>query len=224
MLGFFMSFCLSIFSVFCKMNVHFIIWKKEHLPCFPWWNKEETLSGSLTFLILFVCSIPDYKLKQEKKQTGTDFLTISSSPSSPHGIFFFPAAAAAKLLQSCPTLCDPIDGSPPGSPVPGILQARTLEWVAISFSNVLNIGVFAAFTAYVSTILIWDRTTSGDSQSTLWRRDLSVNLCWEIFQQKFAQILSSSSQSNKVTARCLHWESMGSSLHNTVLMFQPSGV
>ena len=46
-----------------------------------------------------------------------------------------PAAAAAKSLQSCLTLCDPIDGSPPGSSVPGILQARTLEWVAISFSN-----------------------------------------------------------------------------------------
>ena len=45
------------------------------------------------------------------------------------------AAAAAKSLQSCPTLCDPIDGSPPGSPVPGILQTRTLEWVALSFSN-----------------------------------------------------------------------------------------
>ena len=45
------------------------------------------------------------------------------------------ASAAAKLLQSCPTLCDPIDGSPPGSSVPGILQARTPEWVAISFSN-----------------------------------------------------------------------------------------
>ena len=45
------------------------------------------------------------------------------------------AATAAKSLQSCPTLCDPIDSSPPGSPVPGILQARTLEWVAISFSN-----------------------------------------------------------------------------------------
>ena len=43
--------------------------------------------------------------------------------------------AAAESLQSCPTLCDPIDGSPPGSPIPGILQARTLEWVAISFSN-----------------------------------------------------------------------------------------
>jgi len=45
------------------------------------------------------------------------------------------ASAAAKSLQSCPTLCNPIDSSPPGSPVPGILQARTLEWVAISFSN-----------------------------------------------------------------------------------------
>ena len=45
------------------------------------------------------------------------------------------AAAAAKSLQSCPTLCDPIDGGPPGSHVPGILQARTLEWVAISFSS-----------------------------------------------------------------------------------------
>ena len=78
------------------------------------------------------------------------FLSLSSSirvpfPSSfaffcpslhfglPQGSFY--AAAAAKSLQSCLTLCDPIDGSPPGSPVPGILQARTLEWVAISFSN-----------------------------------------------------------------------------------------
>ena len=49
--------------------------------------------------------------------------------------FICTSAAAAKLLQLCPTLCDPIGGSPPGSPVPGILQARTLEWVAISFSN-----------------------------------------------------------------------------------------
>ena len=45
------------------------------------------------------------------------------------------AAAAAKSLQSCPTLCNPINGSPPGSAIPAILQARTLEWVAISFSN-----------------------------------------------------------------------------------------
>ena len=47
----------------------------------------------------------------------------------------YTAAAAVKSLQSCPTLCDPIDGSPPGSPVPGILQARILEWVVISFSS-----------------------------------------------------------------------------------------
>ena len=55
------------------------------------------------------------------------FLRVAASPCL--------AAAAAKSLQSCPTLCNPIDGSPPGSPVPGILQARTLEWVAISFSK-----------------------------------------------------------------------------------------
>ena len=51
------------------------------------------------------------------------------------GMVAMSAAAAAKSLQSCPTLCDPVDGSPPGSPIPGILQARTLEWVAIFFSN-----------------------------------------------------------------------------------------
>ena len=50
-------------------------------------------------------------------------------------LYVFAATAAAKLLQWCLTLCNPIDGSPPGSPIPGILQARTLEWVAISFSN-----------------------------------------------------------------------------------------
>ena len=67
---------------------------------------------------------------------GSNFSTFSPTP-----VIFWvfnyshPAAAAAKSLQSCPTLCDPIDDSPPGSPVPGILQARTLEWVAISFSN-----------------------------------------------------------------------------------------
>ena len=52
-----------------------------------------------------------------------------------HGPAAAVAAAVAKSLQSCPTLCDPMDGSPPGSPIPGILQARTREWVAISFSN-----------------------------------------------------------------------------------------
>ena len=59
---------------------------------------------------------------------GRNVLVLSSC-------LYSSAAAAAKLLQLCPTLCDPRDGSPPGSPVPGMLHARTLEWVAISFSN-----------------------------------------------------------------------------------------
>ena len=67
-------------------------------------------------------------------------LWVALEPSAVYKAFFindhiYSAAAAAKSLQSCPTLWDPRDGSLPGSPVPGILQARTLEWVAISFSN-----------------------------------------------------------------------------------------
>ena len=60
---------------------------------------------------------------------------ISLGNATQHATAVAAAAAAAKSLQSGLTLCDPIDGSPPGSPVPGILQARTLEWVAISFSS-----------------------------------------------------------------------------------------
>ena len=66
----------------------------------------------------------------EKKNNGLRVHSLVQSGESFHA-----AAAAAKSFQSCPTLCDPVDGSPPGSPVPRILQARTLEWVAISFSN-----------------------------------------------------------------------------------------
>ena len=73
-----------------------------------------------------------HSLERKKESVIRNLQEGHSDPSCP---FLSAAAAAAKLLQSCPTLCDPIDGSPPGSPVPGILQARTLEWVAISFSN-----------------------------------------------------------------------------------------
>ena len=68
---------------------------------------------------------------------GSGFFPEKSPPSQHRdfGLMRPTAAAAAKSCQSCPTLCDPTDGSPPGSPVPGILQARTLEWVAISFAN-----------------------------------------------------------------------------------------
>ena len=67
--------------------------------------------------------------------TFTDYLGSTTLSSASTLSKLSAAAAAAKSLQSCPTLCDPIDGSPPGSTVPGILQARTLEWVVISFSN-----------------------------------------------------------------------------------------
>ena len=70
------------------------------------------------------------------------------------------AAAAAKLLQSRPTLCDPIEGSPPGSPIPGTLQARTLEWVAISFSNAWKWKVKVKMTNLNSILKIRDITLS----------------------------------------------------------------
>ena len=75
-------------------------------------------------------SIPEADNIQERAPQG-----LQKTPHSQTFRLLIAAAAAAKLLQSCPTLCDPTDSSPPGYPVPGILQARTLEWVAISFSN-----------------------------------------------------------------------------------------
>ena len=71
-------------------------------------------------------SLPSSHPLRLSQSTKLSFLCYIAQP---------PPAAAAKSLKSCPTLCDPIDGSPPGSPVRGILQARTLEWVAISFSQ-----------------------------------------------------------------------------------------
>ena len=62
-------------------------------------------------------------------------LFLVSSKTTKNNISYYSVLCYAKSLQSFPTLCDPIDGSPPGSPVPGIFQARTLEWAAISFSN-----------------------------------------------------------------------------------------
>ena len=82
-----------------------------------------------------------YKLQTSKQYSTSTKTEIQINRTDwkprkkPMHLWSIAAATAAKSLQSCPTLCDPIDSSPPGFPVPGILQARTLEWVAISFSN-----------------------------------------------------------------------------------------
>ena len=84
------------------------------------------------FLLLAPCYfLSVLEIPSPSPQTASWFQTKKHK----HTCFKEILAAAAKSLQSCPTLCDPIDSSPPGSPVPGILQARTLEWVAVSFFN-----------------------------------------------------------------------------------------
>ena len=95
------------------------------------WFDLLTVQGTLKSLL------QHHSSKASIFQHSTFFIVQVSHPYITTGktIAMTAAAAAAKSLQSCPTLCDPMDGSPPDSPLPGILQARTLEWVAISFSN-----------------------------------------------------------------------------------------
>ena len=85
------------------------------------------------------------------------------------------AAAAAKSLQSCPTLCDPIDSSPPGSSVPGILQARTLEWAAISFSDTCITESLCCTAKTMKTLLITilQYKIKSKKKNQGWVRDLS---------------------------------------------------
>ena len=97
------------------------------------WCAENTLAMSLLRLLF---RVPEDDMESKGLITRHDSHHFTAALWSEGVHCFFPvAAAAAKSLQSCLTLCNPIDGSPPGSPVPGILQARTLEWVAISFSK-----------------------------------------------------------------------------------------
>ena len=85
-------------------------------------------------MLLHVISASFLFFGQSLRPMDVSIILLTPSPTDERfGCFW--AAAAAKLLQSCPTLCDPIDGSPSGSSIPGILQARTLEWVVISFSK-----------------------------------------------------------------------------------------
>ena len=87
------------------------------------------------YTALYIKCFPDSSVGKESSCNAGDPGSNLGQEDSLENVQAAAAAAAAKSLQLCLTLCDPIDGSPPGSPVPGILQARTLEWVAISFSN-----------------------------------------------------------------------------------------
>ena len=125
--------------------------KQCELVCWPFHvtsTKEPSLVKLCSCLSSIRCltTMLILQLAEEKEGKGRYlFLIRMRLENYTHHLHFIPlvrflvmwaaAVAAAKSFQSCPTLCDPIDGSPPGSPVPGILQARTLEWVAISFSN-----------------------------------------------------------------------------------------
>ena len=111
-------------------------------PCSSWviWSKyKEAWAPGFTLSLrtespILVGIFPSASPAAQNQGHEQCFSTPGLCP-DPEGLRWIRAAAAAKSLQSCPTLCDPIDGSLPGSPVPGILQARTLEWVAIAFSN-----------------------------------------------------------------------------------------
>ena len=107
---------------------------KAAQPCLTLWNPMSyTVHGILHARILEWVIFP---FSRGSSQSRDPALQADSLPAEPPGKPPYTyAAAAAKSLHSCPTLCGPRDGSPPGSPVPGILQARTLEWVAVSFSN-----------------------------------------------------------------------------------------
>ena len=96
---------------------------------FSIWHSSTTLTSSMAnklgvLVVVLVRSLMTILITEPLPLSFQKLLSLLSA-----------AAAAAKSLQSCPTLCDPVDSSPPGSPVPGILQARRLEWVAISFSS-----------------------------------------------------------------------------------------
>ena len=99
----------------------------------PWGHKEMDMTEQLTLWYdgRMELEIGKHRERWRDSEAGEGMLEGSNTLDDEIVL----ACLLAKLLQSCPTLCNPIDGSPPGSPVPGILQARTLEWVAMSFSN-----------------------------------------------------------------------------------------
>ena len=122
-------------QVSCIIGRFFTIWatREAHTRCW-WWFRCQVMSASFatSWTVAHQASLT-MGFPRQGYWSGLPFPSPGDSFQPRH--IHTAAAAAAKLLQLCLTLCDPIDSSPPGSPVPGILQARTLEWVAISFSN-----------------------------------------------------------------------------------------
>ena len=103
---------------------------KKSFHLFP---ESEVAQSCLTLCNLMDCSPPGFSVHEISQARVLEWGASLEKLMSIKKIF--PYLITAKSLQSCPALCNPIDGSPPGSPIPGILQARTLEWVAISFFN-----------------------------------------------------------------------------------------
>ena len=140
---------LDIYSLLCpRSSVHLPAF---HIHCVA---VEETTSSRKPA----GCSIPEKMVAGWSSPVTWSEVHGFSSHTSEKGKFTLLVAAAAKSLQSCPTLCDPIDGSPLGSLVPGILQARTLEWVAISFSNAwkwkVKVIFFLVFSFFFPPVLL----------------------------------------------------------------------
>ena len=116
---------------FCSLSVSCLLMQIIHMGIL--FNAESD-SGALGFGLRF-CITTECLREADIAGPQTTRVTRHTIMPPKQLFIFVAAAAAAKSLQSCPTLCDPVDGSPPGSRVPGSLQARTLEWVATSFSN-----------------------------------------------------------------------------------------
>ena len=132
------SFFVVVFVNLLVFQVCFLrYFISTYLLTFGPWNTEWSRAKTNRVLPRKCTSHRKHPLPTTQEKTLHMDITRWSTPKSDWLYSLQPKMEKlyAKLLQSCPTLCDPIDGSPPGSPVPGILQARTLEWVAISFSN-----------------------------------------------------------------------------------------
>ena len=131
----------------CQASLVFIISQRSHSHPLSWWchltiscslvlfsSCPQSFSASGSFLMSWLFASGGRSIGASASASVLPMNIQDWSPLELNGLIFL--LSTAKSLQSCPTLCDPIDSSPSSSPVPGILQARTLNWVAISFSNV----------------------------------------------------------------------------------------